>query len=82
MNKNGTATVSGKLYNLYSFTATSTLAFDTPCGIYGTYRFGEHCHAIFTPVVKMKVCTACCGDEYRCTTQNQIVPIFWNPILD
>ena len=80
MNKNGTATISGKLYNLYSFSATAPLIFDTSCGDYNSYLWGEHCHAVFTPVVKMKLCTTCCGDEYRCTTQNQIVPIFWNPL--
>ena len=79
MNKNGTATISGKFYGS-SFSATSTLIFDTSCGDYNSYLWGEHCHAVFTPVVKMKLCTTCCGDEYRCTTQNQIVPIFWNPL--
>lgn len=79
MNKNGTATISGKFYGS-SFSATATLIFDTSCGDYGSYLFEEHCHAVFTPVVKMKLCTTCCGDEYRCTTQNQIVPIFWDPL--
>ena len=54
MNKNGTATVSGKLYGLYSFSATAVLTFDTACGDYGSsYLFGEHCRAVFTPVVKI-----------------------------
>ena len=79
MNKNGTATISGKLYNLYSFTATSTLTFDTSCGDYGSYLFGEHCHAVFTPVVKMKVCAhAISGD--KCFTENELVPIHWRPL--
>lgn len=79
MNKNGTATVSGKLHNLYSFTATSTLTFDTSCGDYGSYLFGEHCHAVFTPVVKMKVCAhAISGD--KCFTENELVPLHWRPL--
>lgn len=79
MNKNGTATISGKLYNLYSFTATSTLIFDTSCGAYDSYLLGEHCHAVFTPVVKMKVCAhAISGD--KCFTENELVPIHWRPL--
>ena len=79
MNKNGTATISGKLYNLYSFSATSTLTFDTECGGWDSYLYGEHCYAVFTPVVKTKACIAS-GFSANCHTENEFIPIFWNPL--
>ena len=79
MNKNGTATLSGKLNNLYSFSATSTLTFDTSCGIHFSNLFGEHCYAVFTPVVKMKVCAHAISSA-PCYTENVIMPLYWRPL--
>ena len=79
MNKNGTATISGKLHNLYSFSATSTLTFDTRCGDYDSYLFGEHCRVVFTPIVKMKVCAHAISSS-KCFTENELVPIHWRPL--
>ena len=78
MNKNGTATISGKFYGS-SFSATATLIFDTSCGDYGSYLFEEHCHAVFTPVVKVKVCAHSLSGG-TCFTANELVPIHWRPL--
>lgn len=77
MNKNGTATLSGKLFGIYSFTATATLMFDTACKTYGSYLFGEHFLMCFTPIVKMKLCPL---SGYTCIIENEIVEILWLPI--
>lgn len=78
MNKNGTATLSGKLYGIYSFTATATLMFDTACKAYDSYLFGEHFLMRFTPIVKMQLCPhASFGD--KCIIENEIVEILWLP---
>lgn len=79
MNKNGTATVSGKLYGLYSFTATATLMFDTECRDFDMDLYGEHCHAVFTPVVKVKVCAHSYSGE-KCITETELVTIRWQPL--
>lgn len=76
MDKSGTATLSGKFYGS-SFSTTSTLMFDTSCGVYGSYRYGEHCHAVFTPVVKMLMP---CGVGIPCPVSPVVVPIVWNPL--
>jgi hypothetical protein len=79
MNKNGTATLSGKLYGIYSFTATATLMFDTACKAYDSYLFGEHFLMRFTPIVKMQLCPhVSFGD--KCIIENEIVEILWQPI--
>ena len=78
MNKNGTATISGKMFGS-SFSATATLLFDTNCGYHESTLFGEHCHAVFAPVVKMKVCPHSTSTG-SCTTVNQLVPILWKPL--
>lgn len=87
MNKNGTVTVSGKLYGLYSFSATATLTFDTSCGDHKPYAIGctlvsnEHCYAVFTPVVKMKVCAhSVSSSSVTCMTENQLEAIYWLPL--
>ena len=80
MNKNGTATLSGKLYGIYSFTATATLMFDTACKTYDSYFFGEHFYALFTPVVKMQLCPHSSSGAGKCYTENDFVAIYWQPI--
>jgi PKD repeat protein len=79
MNKNGTATVSGKLYGRYSFSAASVLTFDTECVIYDSHLFGEHFYAVFTPVVKMNECALSIVSG-KCLTTNELVPILWFPL--
>lgn len=79
MNKNGTATLSGKLYGLYSFSATTTLMFDTACMYHASLLQGQHCYALFLPVVKVKVCAHSSSGE-KCHTENELVPIYWNPL--
>lgn len=81
MNKNGTVTLSGKLYGQYSFSVTTTLLFDTACEEHGSLLYGEHCYALFGPVVKMKVCAHSSSSE-KCFTENELVPIYWTPLYD
>jgi hypothetical protein len=80
MNKNGTATLSGNLYGIYSFTATATLMFDTACGIFYNYLYGEHVYVLFTPVVKMQVCPISSSGTGKCHVENDLVAIYWRPI--
>ncbi|MBQ5796149.1 MAG: hypothetical protein IIW14_09185, partial [Kiritimatiellae bacterium] len=80
MNKNGTATLSGNLYGIYSFTATATLMFDTACGIFYNYLYGEHVYVLFTPVVKMQVCAISSSSTGKCHVENDLVAIYWRPI--
>ena len=83
MNKNGTATVSGKLYGSYSFSATTPLVFDTACREAGSLLHGEYCYALFTPIVKEKFCSASCApvpSGSNCVTENVLEPIYWFPL--
>lgn len=79
MNKNGTGTLSGKLYGIYSFTATATLMFDTACKAYDNYLLGEHFLMRFTPIVKMQLCPHASSSD-KCVMENEIAEILWQPI--
>jgi len=81
MNANGTVSVSGKFYGLYSFTATATLAFDTACIVSsGAEIYGEHCYATFTPVIKMLMCPLSGPNGGGCIYENELAPLFWDPL--
>ena len=58
---------------------TGLKLFDTSCGDNVSYLFGEHCHAVFTPIVKMKVCAHSVSNG-KCFTTNELVPIHWRPL--
>ena len=82
MGRNGTATLSGSLNFTSTFSASATLFFDTACGEYDDL-YGEHCYAVFAPVVKIRECGINSSGRVSCTMSQEgtLIPIYWFPWL-
>ena len=82
MGRNGTATLSGSLNFTSTFSASATLFFDTACGEYDDL-YGEHCYAVFAPVVKVRECGINSSGRVSCTMSQEgtLIPIYWFPWL-